>query len=230
MNDSKKNSLFLPWTIGFITLLLLSYLALGKGCNKSSPSSVPSQVPAIKAPAVKSDTVIKFTPSAPDAAKQLQNSLAAPAPLLNQALPSGLNLSVPENGIESRLIVFIEDKTKLVDKTTWFTFDRLYFETGKATLESRSDEQLKNIAAVMTAYPDVHLKIGGYTDNTGNPKDNLKLSSARAMATMNELIKLGVAKKRLAAEGYGDQFPVTDNSTEEYRAKNRRIDLRVSKK
>jgi len=145
-------------------------------------------------------------------------------------LPNGIELKVPEFGVEKKLIAFIEDKNKPVDKTTWFTFDRLEFETGSATLKPTSAEQLKNIAEILKAYPKVALKIGGYTDNVGKPADNLKLSQNRAKNTMQELVKLGADAKRLEAEGYGDKYPVADNSTEEGRQKNRRIDLRVTKK
>ena len=145
-------------------------------------------------------------------------------------LPNGIELKVPEFGVEKKLIAFIEDKNKPVDKTTWFTFDRLEFETGSATLKPTSAEQLKNIAEILKAYPKVALKIGGYTDNVGKPADNLALSQKRAANTKAELVKLGADAKRLEAEGYGDKYPVADNSTEEGRQKNRRIDLRVTKK
>jgi outer membrane protein OmpA-like peptidoglycan-associated protein len=145
-------------------------------------------------------------------------------------LPNGVELNLPEFGVEKKLIAFIEDKSKPVDKTTWFSFDRLDFETGSATLKPSSAEQLKNIAEIMKAYPKVALKIGGYTDNVGNADANLKLSQKRAENTMQELVKLGVDAKRLEAQGYGEKHPVADNATEEGRAKNRRIDLRVTSK
>ncbi len=145
-------------------------------------------------------------------------------------LPNGVELNLPEFGVEKKLIAFIEDKNKPVDKTSWFSFDRLDFETGSATLKPTSAEQLKNIAEIMKAYPKVALKLGGYTDNTGNADANLKLSQKRAESTMQELVKSGVDAKRLQAEGYGEKYPVADNSTEEGRAKNRRIDLRVTSK
>jgi OOP family OmpA-OmpF porin len=145
-------------------------------------------------------------------------------------LPNGVELNLPEFGVEKKLIAFIEDKGKPVDKTTWFSFDRLDFETGSATLKPTSAEQLKNIAEIMKAYPKVALKLGGYTDNVGSADTNLKLSQKRAESTMQELVKLGADAKRLQAEGYGEKYPVADNSTEEGRAKNRRIDLRVTSK
>ena len=145
-------------------------------------------------------------------------------------LPSGIELKLPEFGVEKKLIAFIEDESKPVDKTTWFTFDRLDFATGSANLKPSSMEQLKNIAEIMKAYPKVALKIGGYTDNVGNADANLRLSQKRTENTVRELIKLGVGAKRLEAEGYGEKYPVADNTTEEGRQKNRRIDLRVTNK
>ncbi|MEQ8152180.1 MAG: OmpA family protein [Smithellaceae bacterium] len=90
--------------------------------------------------------------------------------------------------------------------------------------------QLKNIAEIMKAYPQVTLKIGGYTDNTGAADVNLKLSQQRAANTMDEIIKSGIDAQRLEAKGYGEQYPVADNATEEGRAKNRRIDILVTGK
>jgi OmpA-OmpF porin, OOP family len=170
---------------------------------------------------------VKPVEKAVDAATQAIGKLGE---LLAVKLPNGIELKVPAFGVDKKLIAFIEDKSKPVDKTTWFTFDRLDFETGSANLKPSSAEQLKNIAEIMKAYPKVALKIGGYTDNTGKADANLKLSKTRAKNTLQELVKLGVDAKRLQAEGYGEKHPVADNSTEEGRQKNRRIDLRVTSK
>ncbi len=145
-------------------------------------------------------------------------------------LPDGTELNVPRLGIESKLVAFIEDASKPADKTTWFDFDRLLFDTGKATLQPASEEQLHNIAAILKAFPKVHARIGGYTDNTGDADANLKLSDDRAKNVMNELVALGVGAPRLDSKGYGSEHPVASNATEEGRAKNRRISLRVTEK
>lgn len=79
-------------------------------------------------------------------------------------------------------------------------------------------------------YPNVHVEIGGYTDNTGDPAANMALSDARAKNVMAVLVNKSIDPSKLKAEGYGDQHPVGDNSTEEGRAKNRRITLRVTQK
>jgi OOP family OmpA-OmpF porin len=143
-------------------------------------------------------------------------------------LPDGTVLNIPSLGIENRLLDFIEDRSRAVDKTTWFDFDRLTFDTGKATLQDSSTEQLQNIAAILKAYPKVKVKIGGYTDNTGNKEANLRLAQDRATHVMQELVQRGVDASRLA--GYGEEHAVGDNSTFEGRQKNRRIALRVTAK
>ena len=85
-------------------------------------------------------------------------------------LPDDVNLNIPGLGVESRLLAFIQDPSKNVDEVMWFDFDRLVFNTDSAQLRPESQEQLRNIAAILTAYPDVMLKVGGYTDNIGDPQ------------------------------------------------------------
>jgi OOP family OmpA-OmpF porin len=145
-------------------------------------------------------------------------------------LPDGVELNIPQFGIESKLINFLNDSSKPVDTTTWFNFDRLLFNTGQATLQPSSQEQLGNIAAILKAYPNAHVKIGGYTDNTGDAAANVTLSDERAKNVMDALVAAGVDSSRLESKGYGDQYPVGDNTTEEGRALNRRIALLVTQK
>jgi OmpA-OmpF porin, OOP family len=158
------------------------------------------------------------------------SAMSALGDFFKTSLPNGVELNIPQFGIENKLLSFIQDSSKPVDSTTWFNFDRLLFDTGKATLQPSSQEQLDNIANILKAYPNVHVKIGGYTDNTGDPAANMTLSTERAKNVMDALVSAGIDPSRLSSEGYGDQFPVGDNSTEEGRAKNRRIALRVTEK
>jgi OmpA-OmpF porin, OOP family len=143
---------------------------------------------------------------------------------------SGIELDIPANGIEDRIIKFIEDKNQVVDKQIWFNFDRINFATGSSDLTKESMEQVNNMVEILKAYPSVEFKIGGYTDNQGKPTDNLLLSEKRAKAVMNAIVKGGVESTRLRAEGFGDQFPEASNDTEEGRAKNRRIAISLRKK
>jgi outer membrane protein OmpA-like peptidoglycan-associated protein len=168
--------------------------------------------------------------AASDAARDGGRALANLGSFTTRRLPSNIELSVPERGVESEVIVFLDDPAKQVDPTLWFNFDRLVFETGSARLKPESQEQVKNIAEILKAYPRVKAKIGGYTDNTGEPAANVKLSQDRATNVMTAIAAQGIAPDRLSAEGYGEQFPVADNSTEEGRQQNRRIALRVTEK
>jgi OOP family OmpA-OmpF porin len=152
------------------------------------------------------------------------------ADYISRALPSGVELRYLRTGIEGKLIAFIENAGQSVDNATWFDFDRLLFETDSAILKPESREQLRNIAEIMKAYPNVSVKVGGYTDSSGDPAANLKLSQDRANNVMQELVGLGISAERLTAEGYGQQHPVADNATEAGRAQNRRVALQVTKK
>jgi len=163
-------------------------------------------------------------------ASTVSSATTALGEFFKTTLPSGIELNIPQNGIENKLIQFITDQSKPVDDKTWFNFDRLLFDSGKMQLQPSSQDQLKNIAEILKAYPNVHVKIGGYTDNTGDAKTNLDLSAARAKSVMDTLVGLGIDPSRLSSEGYGEQFPVADNSTVAGRELNRRIALRVTEK
>ena len=133
------------------------------------------------------------------------------------------------DGVESKLVGFIEAGTApCSDPACWFTFDRLTFKTGSAEIDmENSAAQIENIHRILGAFPAVQLKVGGYTDNTGSDETNMALSKARADAVVAAVAALGSDPARMDAEGYGPQFPVATNDTEEGRAQNRRIDVRV---
>jgi cytochrome c oxidase subunit II len=154
-----------------------------------------------------------------------------PAKTFEAKLGNGFELKgAVHGGIEQGLLGFIQDGTKVVDKTTWFNFDHLLFHTGKSTLEDGSKAQLTNIAEILKAHPKVKLKVGGYTDNVGDAKANMALSGDRAKEVATQLVAMGIAADRLSPEGYGDAHPVASNDTEEGRHQNRRISVRVTEK
>jgi OmpA-OmpF porin, OOP family len=120
-----------------------------------------------------------------------------------------------------------------VDKTkNWVTFTRVYFETGKSVLITGSQSQIKNVATILKNFPSGSIKIGGYTDNTGDAATNKKIADARAKIVMKELVKSGAGAKQITeAVGYGPEHPVcAANDTPECKARNRRVDLKVASK
>jgi OmpA-OmpF porin, OOP family len=163
-------------------------------------------------------------------ANRVRNVMVPSNGFVVRMLPGNVSLNIPPNGIEARLLAFIQDPTKTVEPATWFDFDRLVFNTDSATLRPESQEQLRNIAAILKAYPNVHIKIGGYTDNSGDAQHNMTLSQERANGVKDQLVALGISADRMEAQGYGEQFPVADNSTARGRAANRRVSMRVTQK
>lgn len=151
---------------------------------------------------------------------------------VGRKLKGGVELVIPSKGGEAQMLDFIEGKDNVSDDKTqgWINLRRVLFQTGSANLDAKSKAQIDNIVAIMKAYPNIHLKVGGYTDNVGNPANNLKLSDARAKAVMTEIVKNGIDASRLDAEGYGEQHPVADNNTEEGKQLNRRVAVRITKK
>lgn len=205
---------FAPWLLGLLGLLLALYFL--KNCNKTEATDA-------------ANTAVE---NVTESATEVVDSGKTAVQGFVKTLSSGFALAnAKTDGIESQLISFIEDANKPVDKTTWFNFDQLLFETGKATLMPESEVQLKNIAEILKAFPKVKIKVGAYTDNVGNPASNLKLSSDRAANVMNALVGLGIEKTRLTAEGYGQEHPVCPaNDTEECKQQNRRVAVRVTEK
>jgi outer membrane protein OmpA-like peptidoglycan-associated protein len=155
---------------------------------------------------------------------------AALGEMVQVTLPDGTVLNAPTLGVEARLVKYLNDGTAVVTDETWFDFDRLLFDTGSATLQPASQEQLANIAAIMKAFPNAKVRIGGYTDNTGDAAANVKLSQERADNVAAALTQLGVDPSRIEAKGYGAEHPVADNASEEGKQKNRRISLHVTQK
>jgi OmpA-OmpF porin, OOP family len=194
--------------IGLLLLGLIAWLVL-RDHNRSGTVTGRSAELVIQAPAETSAAEIRgeFT---------------------RHTLFEGTQLNITRPGIENRLLNLTETQTRAVEMMTWFDFERLTFDAGKATLRDSSAEQLQNIAAILKAYPNMKVKIGGYTDNAGDRQANVKLSQERANNVMRELVKRGIDPSRLEAQGYGEEHPVADNSTPEGRQQNRRIALRLT--
>lgn len=101
----------------------------------------------------------------------------------------------------------------------------IHFDTGKATLRPDSDAVLAEIAKLMKANPSWKLGVEGHTDDVGQKAGNQALSEQRAAAVVAWLAARGVDKARLSARGLGDTKPVAANTSEDGRAKNRRVEL-----
>lgn len=99
------------------------------------------------------------------------------------------------------------------------------FDIGKATIKPESMTEINRIVKLMNENPDLKFEVQGHTDNTGTVSGNQKLSEERAQAIVAKLVELGISANRLTAVGKGQSSPLADNSTDEGRAKNRRVEF-----
>jgi outer membrane protein OmpA-like peptidoglycan-associated protein len=111
-------------------------------------------------------------------------------------------------------------------KTGSVALEGIAFDTGKAAIRPGSKPVLDQIGALLKSDAALRLEIQGHTDNVGAPTANLTLSQQRAETVKPYLVDThAIAAARLTTAGFGDTKPVADNSTEEGRAKNRRVEL-----
>ncbi len=105
----------------------------------------------------------------------------------------------------------------------------IYFQQSLPVILEQSYGELERLAELLLSHPNLAIRIEGHTDNVGRPEDLQRLSEQRAQAVREFLERKGVSSDRLEAVGYGAQRPVNDNSTEELRAQNRRVEIRITR-
>ncbi len=108
------------------------------------------------------------------------------------------------------------------------TFENaILFDYDSSALKTASQDQLREVADVLSRYPDTDIMVRGHTDSSGSDDYNQSLSERRAAAVRGFLMGAGVAANRITAHGYGESAPVADNGSESGRSQNRRVELNV---
>jgi OOP family OmpA-OmpF porin len=138
--------------------------------------------------------------------------------------PTGLR--VDPNGCP---IEVSEHETELLDTGT-IRIQNINFDVNKATIKAESDSVLDEVARILLQYPALTIEIGGHTDNTGKPDKNLVLSDARAKAVLAYLTGKypTLDGSHFTVKGYGSSAPVAPNSSALGKAKNRRVEFKVT--
>jgi len=162
--------------------------------------------------------------------KVVTEVVAAPAPapeIVEEVVPAPVVLDTDHDGVEDSL-------DQCPNTPSGFTVNKkgcgikktlqVHFESNSAKLTPLSMQKIKEFAAYMKRKPKVTVTIEGYTDSSGDPRKNMKLSQERANAVKKALISYGVSASRIVAIGKGELNPIADNETKEGRAKNRRIE------
>lgn len=144
-----------------------------------------------------------------------------------ETVPLELGLVKADNIAQMELgLVKVDNIAQNIEKTGHSIFYDIHFATGSYKIDSKSDNQISEIAKYLKTHSNKRYYIVGHTDNVGNFSSNMTLSENRAKAVMNELItKYGVNAKQLGAYGVANLAPVTSNSTDKGKARNRRVEI-----
>jgi outer membrane protein OmpA-like peptidoglycan-associated protein len=116
---------------------------------------------------------------------------------------------------------------QMIDEGIAVPINNLFFETGKFTVLSNSYPELKRIAKIIQS-KNLKVVIEGHTDNVGEDTANLTLSEQRANAVKEFLVKEGCNPSQLSTKGFGKTKPLAPNDTDKGRAKNRRVELKLT--
>nr|WP_314497187.1 OmpA family protein [uncultured Chryseobacterium sp.] len=213
------------WLLPLLLLIAAAYF-LWKQCEKKETTTT--------------TTVAGDTLSTSNDTSSMQNDTAATmtSTRVDENIDlNGTSLKGYKGGMEDNMISFLKsgayasaaDDAALKDK--WYDFDHVNFKMGSASeLEAGSQGQLENLVAILKAYPDAKIKIGGYTDKVGNEAANVKLSGERATYIKDWLAKQGVGSQVLGAEGYGGKFATVDaGASDAERAVDRKMSVRFAK-
>ena len=131
------------------------------------------------------------------------------------------NLKLAEAGADTR--------HKLIETGT-FTTNEILFDTNKSTIKSTSTTVLNELGKALLDNPTVKVKITGHTDSDGKETDNQKLSEQRAESVKNYLVtNFGIDKNKIITNGKGENSPIADNTKEEGKRQNRRVEFNIIK-
>jgi outer membrane protein OmpA-like peptidoglycan-associated protein len=143
---------------------------------------------------------------------------------LQLALREAKLASVQQQGkeVEAQIVALASEQS---DRGLVMTLGDVLFDTGQAELKNSASRTVLKLVQFLQLNPRRVVRIEGYTDSTGTPEDNLRLSRARAQSVADMLVDLGVKEERIEVFGYGDQYPVEANASERGRAQNRRVEI-----
>lgn len=109
------------------------------------------------------------------------------------------------------------------------TLNNIQFKVSSSELNTESKTELNKVVLLMSQNPRIEIELSGHTSSEGTPDGNIQLSQSRVQSCKNYLISKGIDEGRISAIGYGASKPIAENSTEEGRVKNRRVEMRIIK-
>lgn len=118
-------------------------------------------------------------------------------------------------------------KLDLLTKDTKMTFNNITFEVNSAELNTASFTELNRIIEFLQLNDNVKIELSAHTDDLGSDWYNLRLSEKRAQSAAKYLIDKGIKEEQIVAKGYGETTPVVPNTSDENRAQNRRVEIKI---
>lgn len=142
---------------------------------------------------------------------------------------NNINVFFPANS-KTQQVVKRDFYLRKVNVGEIFILRNIYYDFNKAVIKKESYPYLEKLVAWLKAHPNVHLEIGGHTDNTGMPEYNKILSQRRVDAVRVYLVAKGISPERLVSIGYGESRPLATNDDEiEGRNINRRTEFKITR-
>lgn len=115
----------------------------------------------------------------------------------------------------------------LTRKGASIVLENLIFAQGKATIRPESFPSLDEVVVMLKERPSIVIQLEGHTDNQGNEKLNVELSQDRVDNVKKYLVSKGIAKDRIKTKAFGGSQPLVQGNSQEARAKNRRVEMRI---
>ncbi len=185
------------------------------------PIATPATAPAPAADPESADLLNDLVEDQHTSQIPVEDTQEAIVPVENQ---SAATKDIPE---DTRI------KDAEIQSRTLATFGGKIFRSGQDVIHDVPYSIIENLVREISASPGSRILIEGHTDNIPTGKldsDNMDLSYRRAKAIANILILHGIPKERISVTGYGDTRPADSNNTEEGRAKNRRVEVKLMSK
>lgn len=224
-------------TLSDLTLLLLCCVVIWHVVDKqaalrqytlASPAVI---APASTLPSPSPDAAMEFSPIPPTFQQEDTILTASPVPSKGsldrwELLKREMEASVAGSGLDDRvLIATTRNDLSIALK------EMVLFARGKADLSEGILPILEKVAALALNHPDLALEVLGHTDDvpiaTAEFPSNWELSTARATRVARRLVGIGIAPTRISAQGYASFRPLVANSSDENRATNRRVEIRL---
>lgn len=119
--------------------------------------------------------------------------------------------------------------TSEMTEGTSIVLNNIYFKRATSDVMIESNDAIKNLATALNNKPNLIVSIDGHTDNVGDKNDLKELSLQRAKTIKEKLNEFGVKPQQVLTRGYGSERSLNDNSTEELKQQNRRVEITILK-